>query len=544
MTEVLDLQQDAELVDDQPFFAPAATDMLDGLLGQYQSQRRRVEAVAAYINDPETMGATYYFVEGNRSNDRHMPSAHQLFELKGALAALNAAYWSKALALTDVIDLMPQKRRTEWHETIRNHTAPEFEEQTVRQTIMDLLNMRSQFLAERVDGIFRGLSGEHVTNAPEAFGKRMIVARVLNEYGSEDYQTCGLINDLRCVVAKFMGRDEPHHDASSQVIRRLKGRWGEWVSIDGGAIRIRLYKKGTAHMELHPDMAWRLNMVLAQLYPLAIPAQFRQRPLRKSKTVERIQRPLPFAVLDLLAKMTPAYTFGVATAATRWEKPRLTIPNTLAFGYGDRDKHAIAEAERVLAALGGVKDPDGHFVFDYEPREIRDEIVTSGCIPDQKSHQFYPTPERLARMAVEMADIKDGQTVLEPSAGIGGLADLLPQGLTTCVEVSPLHCKVLEAKGHDACCADFLEWAQRPSLLGSYDRIVMNPPFDRGQWAAHVEHAARLLSPGGRLVAILPSSAKNRDFLPGFNKSWSSQFDGEFAGASVSVVFLTAERTA
>ena len=30
------------------------------------------------------------------------------------IAALNAAYWSKALAFTDVLDCMPQKRRDDW----------------------------------------------------------------------------------------------------------------------------------------------------------------------------------------------------------------------------------------------------------------------------------------------------------------------------------------------------------------------------------------------------------------------------------------------
>jgi hypothetical protein len=44
-------------------------------------------------------------------------------------------------------------------------------------------------------------------------------------------------------------------------------------------VRIRIYRGvGTAHLEINPEIAYRLNGVLANLYPLAIPAQFRARP--------------------------------------------------------------------------------------------------------------------------------------------------------------------------------------------------------------------------------------------------------------------------
>ncbi|MNH18893.1 hypothetical protein D3C79_786140 [compost metagenome] len=68
----------------------------------------------------------------------------------------------------------------------------------------------------------------------------------------------------------------------------------------------------------------------------------------------------------------------------------------------------------------------------------------------------------------------------------------------------------------------------------------MNPPFSDGRWQAHVEHAATMC--GGRLVAILPASAKNKFTLTGFTCEWSQVFDNEFDGASVSVVILKADR--
>ena len=527
--------------DPAEFFAPVSSDLIDSLVGQYASTKQRINQIADMVTG-EVAGAISYFLNGNGSDSRYgAPSVEALFRREGAVAALNSAYWSKAMQLTDVLNYMPQARRDEWNKSITERTCPEFEEQTVRDTLMTLLNMRSQFLAERVDGIFRGLSGEHVTNSPAAFGKRMIVGYVLNDSWYSNSSKCGLINDLRCVIAKFMGRDEPGYGASEGLINTLKGRWGEWVQVDGGALRIRLYKKGTAHIEVHPDMAWRLNATLAALYPLAIPPEFRTKPKRKPKEVELIQRPLPFAVIDVLAQMKPATR--TVKQEDNWRHPvrHEKVANALKYDHYQADKHVIAEAATVLESIGGVKSTEGWWQFDYHPGDVIAGIVASGCVPDNKAHQFYPTPEKIAAAAVEVAEIEDHHSCLEPEAGTGGLADHMPKDQTQCVEVSRLRVDVLSAKGFAAYCADFIEWsAAHPEL--KYDRVVMNPPFDRGQWQAHIEAAAGMVKSGGRLVAILPTSAKGKDLLPGFDCSYPRTFDNEFAGTSVSVVILVAQR--
>lgn len=532
-----------ELVDDDApeFFAPADTDMLDGLLGQYRHARAGVEEIAAFMASRLEGGAIDYFLDGNKDENRGRHSmgmsARQLFEQSGAIGALNSAYWSKALALTDVLDIMPQARRTEWHEQIRGKKCPDFTEETVRATILTLLQQRAQFVAERVDGIFRALSGEHVTNAPEGFGRRMILAGVMTSYGTTNHTVCGVINDLRAVVAKFMGRGEPRYDSSQRIIQGLTQTYGEWASVDGGAMRVRLYKKGTAHLEVHPDMAWRLNCILAQLHPRAIPAAFRQKPKKRLKEFDLIKRPLPFGVLDALAGMEEAFEQLPAGGRNgMWDKGFRRVPRTRVFkGAGQ----SVKEAGEILKSIGAVED-GGRWVFDYEPAAVLREIVTSGCIPDQWAHQYYPTPERLAARLVELADIGPDDRVLEPSAGMGGLADLLPMGRTACIEVAALNAKVLEAKGHTVRCMDFMQMDQGEK----FDAIVMNPPFSEGRWQAHLQHAAGMLAPGGRLSAILPSGAKTRaaDLLAGLTVTVHGQYDDAFPGASVSVVMVTADK--
>lgn len=516
-----------ELVDTAAFFAPMAADLVDSLVGEHNGLRQRIEALGQAVGQECFAGALHYFIEGNQSHRERWFNIEKLFDVGGAIAKLNATSWNKALQLTDVLDCMPQKRRDEWFEQIQQCKAPEFEESTVRATLNSLMAGRAKFFAERVDGIFRALSHEHVTNVPQGFSKRMILGYVFSDFGGATSQA-GHINDLRAVIAKFMGRDEPKWNSSRGMIEITRRHSGEWMTLDGGALRIRTYMKGTAHIEVHPDMAWRLNAVLASLYPAAIPAEFREKPKRKKviKDFVMMGRPLPFAVIEVLAGMRQTkqgHTFG------------LELP------YGIDNKPAKVEALRVLQGIGGVVADRG-IEFDYDPRNALDEIVTTGCVPDQKAHQFYPTPEAVALAAIELAQIGPDDKCLEPSAGLGGLADYLPKERTRCVEISQLHCNVLSAKGFPAvACDDFLAWAALPGHHG-YDRIVMNPPYSEGRWQAHLQAAADLLKPDGRLVAILPASAKGKDLLPDWSLEWARTFDNEFAGTSVSVVVLIAQR--
>ena len=538
------------------FFAPTSTDMVHGLVAEYRRDRQRIAEVVQFANSDALKGVWHYFASGNADENRGrtslQKSVEQAFREAGAIGVLNATYWNRALELTDVYDAMPQARRSQWHEQMRNPEGrkghgsepelpplPDFEEETVRSTLLELLNSRAKFLAERVDGIFRALSGEHVTNSPAAFSKRMIIGHLVSSYGTTTDRV-GFINDLRCVIAKFMGRDEPGWNATGSVVTRARReKRGEWVTLDGGALRLRAYKCGTAHLEVHPDMAWRLNCVLAQLYPLAIPPEFRAKPKKKVKDFVMMGRPLPFAVIAALESLETAYSFIENTGPNAWREKYRREP--IKNGLSPRGGFS-AEAERVIAYIGGVKTKNErgteYFAFDYDPREVIAEIICTGCLPDQQSHQYYPTPESLAKVAVEMAQIEPHHECLEPSAGTGGIADLLPKTVTTCVEISPLHCKVLEAKGHNVVQADFVKWES----AYRFDRIVMNPPYSEGRWQAHLEHAAGMLTDDGRLVAILPASAKNRDVLPGWSLEWSRVFDNEFAGASVSVVILAATR--
>lgn len=517
------------------FFAPVDTSLLGALLTTHKRIAASIDAVDAFMQSDDCKSALGYYLKACREDQGRIGlNVSGLMQKGKAMAALHSDYWDKALRLTDVLECMPQVRRDEWYELIKKQETPPFEDEAVYLTLQELLNSREKFLAERVEGIFRALSGEHVTNSPAAFGKRMIIY-VMTSYGTTNYTNEGHISDLRKIIARFMGRDEPTgFGMTTRVIQAGMAQTGEWLSIDGGAMRIRCYKKGTAHLEIHPDMAWRLNAILATLYPTAIPAEFRTAPKKKPKDIELMQKPLPFRVIEALAGATEHTVLD----DVGYRKVRRATPNSLVLKTYEMDKFIVRQAGAVLKSIGGVKQKAGYYLFDYDPKRIVNEIIASGCVPDHKSHQFYPTPQELAELAVGYADIEDGMAVLEPSAGQGGLADLMPNERTHCVEISKLHCEILKAKGYTVTNGDFLKLAQEPI----YDRVAMNPPFDQGRWQAHVEHAAGFVTDGGRLVAILPSGAKNKFDLPGFACEWSQVFDNQFDGTSVSVVILKADR--
>lgn len=114
---------------------------------------------------------------------------------------------------------------------------------------------------------------------------------------------------------------------------------------------------------------------------------------------------------------------------------------------------------------------------------------------------FFPTPRPVIERMLVLAQIENQHRVLEPSCGKGDILDAIreqhPDVELHAIERNYTLAEVLAAKGHTVEFADFLDHQ------GSYDRILMNPPFENSQDAEHVQHAYTLLAPGGRLVSVM-----------------------------------------
>lgn len=172
-------------------------------------------------------------------------------------------------------------------------------------------------------------------------------------------------------------------------------------------------------------------------------------------------------------------------------------------------------------------------------RQLEREFV------EKKIAGFFPTPEELAEKKIELLKLENRDTILEPSAGLGHLADRIKEkGFSiTCIEVHSGLCDVLREKGHIVINEDFLNHYE------NYDKIIMNPPFENSQDIHHVKHAFNLLKSGGRLVATMANNkAKNSDFLEWVNlngyyeKNPEKSFINAFNSTGVSTITVVLDK--
>lgn len=165
------------------------------------------------------------------------------------------------------------------------------------------------------------------------------------------------------------------------------------------------------------------------------------------------------------------------------------------------------------------------------------------------SFNLFPTPPQLARQVCRLAwrahEPVYTHRVLEPSAGTGNLITAAMQWDRlefTAVEIDPALCDYLAGTfpGISLHCRDFLEWQpDKP-----FDRVIMNPPFKQGRDIKHIEHAATMLAPGGRLVAICASGPRQREALQPLASEWHELPPGSFKGegTNVNAVIVVFER--
>lgn len=183
---------------------------------------------------------------------------------------------------------------------------------------------------------------------------------------------------------------------------------------------------------------------------------------------------------------------------------------------------------------------------ENEIRAIRDTLKAG--ISTVSAPQLFPTPPDIAAHMVELADLQPGITVLEPSAGTGNIVRAIIDAVDTeivGVEINRALCNQLNKtfpsyKLHTDC-ADFLSLNGE---LGTFDRIIMNPPFENGADIKHIKHAFRKLNPGGKLVALCANGPRQREAFKDQAEYWEDLPEGSFksqgTGVNVALMILTA----
>ena len=213
------------------------------------------------------------------------------------------------------------------------------------------------------------------------------------------------------------------------------------------------------------------------------------------------------------------------------EKCAKAFGGTLAEGaYTPKDAYDALELAvnlylKELAKDFNTDDPAGAVQALAKLEELVGNLPTqTNRTAEQEKFQQFSTPPTIAYLAAWAANVKASDVVLEPSAGIGGLA-VYPKAWGATVAVNELDERrrgVLSHMGFDLMTGEDARYVQDvPALAGvSPSVVLMNPPFSsnaatgvKGSYVSqeHVEAALEKLTEGGRLVTVLGASRDGED---------------------------------
>ena len=164
------------------------------------------------------------------------------------------------------------------------------------------------------------------------------------------------------------------------------------------------------------------------------------------------------------------------------------------------DRKTYTQLNKVLTAIGGKWNAKQRVhLFQEDVSEMIENIINTGeysCI--KKDFQFFPTPIELARKMIKLAEITTDDICLEPSAGVGNIAQFMPN--CDVIELHEDNRKTLTEKGFSLVHDDFLTFVPEKK----YTAIVMNPPFSKGQ---DIEHVAKAIEMAERVVVAVTSAS-------------------------------------
>jgi len=117
-----------------------------------------------------------------------------------------------------------------------------------------------------------------------------------------------------------------------------------------------------------------------------------------------------------------------------------------------------------------------------------------------QKNDIHFTPKSLVEKMLSYVDISSNSKILEPSAGIGHIADVIKQYSINidCIEMMCTFQGLLSLKGFNVVGSDLLNYHN----YNHYDYIIMNPPFSNNQDIQHIQHAYKMLKAGGTLIAL------------------------------------------
>lgn len=195
------------------------------------------------------------------------------------------------------------------------------------------------------------------------------------------------------------------------------------------------------------------------------------------------------------------------------------------------NKKSYAEAKKWIEEAGGSWQSGKiqGFTFPFNPERVFSILKEGKRCNLQQEYQFFETPAEVADWLVMLAGgIHENDTVLEPSAGRGALIKAIhracPSVTVECYELMPENREFIHSLDN----VIILDEDFTKDSVGSYTKIIANPPFSNNQDIEHVRIMYKLLEKGGTLAAItsshwkIASEKKCVDF-----RNWLEEVHGE-----------------
>ena len=232
--------------------------------------------------------------------------------------------------------------------------------------------------------------------------------------------------------------------------------------------------------------------------------------------------------------INPAALQAIASASYSGREMRLA---------GQLDSKTYAAVDAIAQAAGGKWNRKARVhIFSSDAKAAIDQAIESGAVTRKQDLGQFDSPPAVVARILELAQIRAGMSVLEPSAGLGAIAHAAAAAgaIVSCVELDPSRAAVLKTEGFKVLVGDFLTF----SHLGPFDLALMNPPFAGQVDIDHVRHAAAMLRPGGLLIAVMSAGVEFRQdrkasefraWLQDLGGSIEALPDGAFKTAGTSV---------
>lgn len=212
------------------------------------------------------------------------------------------------------------------------------------------------------------------------------------------------------------------------------------------------------------------------------------------------------------------------------------------------------------------------FVFPNQAQPYIDKLMNGAKVNIKKDFQFFETPPSLADRMVLYSGIKEGDCVLEPSAGQGAIINAIYKafphymhGPNDKPSVTVDYCELMDINRDiisKKISAD-KRWSSSTSFMGIdflqfypdrlYDVIIANPPFTKNADIDHIYKMYECVKPGGRIVTVASPSwtfgsqkkqVKFRQWLKDLGAEIQQLDEGTFkdSGTSIKAMLLIIDK--